>query len=105
MMRIPLAVALAAGTAAASAMVAVSGPAAAKAPTPAVDAVAQADAVVAARPAVLQASTYDAFQRRQVYTSQGLTYASYDRTYKGFPVKGGDFVVVTDSAGQARYTS
>nr|WP_308129013.1 hypothetical protein [Actinoplanes polyasparticus] len=33
------------------------------------------------------------------------TYAAYDRTYKGLPVKGGDFVVVTDDAGQTRYTS
>ncbi|GIF16315.1 M4 family metallopeptidase [Actinoplanes teichomyceticus] len=105
MVRTPLAVALAAGTVAASALVAVSGPAAAQAPAPSVDAVAQADAVVAARPAVLQAGKHDDFHRRQVYKSQGLTYASYDRTYKGFPVKGGDFVVVTDNAGQTRYTS
>ncbi|GIE91299.1 M4 family metallopeptidase [Actinoplanes regularis] len=105
MMRIPLAITLAAGTAAATALVAVSGPAAAQTPTPQVDAVAQADAVVAARPAALHAGAHDAFQRRQVYTSQGLTYASYDRTYKGLAVKGGDLVVVTDSAGQTRYTS
>src|SRR5690242_5551236 len=105
MARIPLVITLAAGTAAASALVAVTGPAAAKPPTPAADAVAVADAVVAARPAALRASKHDTFQRRQVYKSHGLTYASYDRTYKGLPVKGGDFVVVTDDAGQTRYTS
>ncbi|MFG1993990.1 M4 family metallopeptidase [Actinoplanes sp. NPDC048988] len=105
MLRKPLVFALAAGTAAASAMVAVSGPAAAQAPTPSVDAVAQADAVVAGRPSVLKAGAHDTFHRSQVYRSQGLTYAAYDRSYKGFPVKGGDFVVVTDDAGQTRYTS
>ncbi|WIM92470.1 M4 family metallopeptidase [Actinoplanes oblitus] len=105
MARIPLGIALAAGTAAASALVAVSGPAAAQAPTPAVDPVAQADAVVAARPAALKAGTHDAFQRSQVIQSQGLTYAAYDRTYKGLTVKGGDLVVVTDTAGRTRYTS
>ncbi|MCO8275184.1 M4 family metallopeptidase [Actinoplanes sp. TRM 88003] len=105
MARIPLVITLAAGTAAASALVAVTGPAAAKPPTPSADAVAVADAVVAARPAALRASRHDTFQRRQVYKSHGLTYASYDRTYKGLPVKGGDFVVVTDDAGQTRYTS
>ncbi|MBU2667842.1 M4 family metallopeptidase [Actinoplanes bogorensis] len=105
MVRTPLVIALAAGTAAASALVAVSGPAVAQPTAPAVDAVAAADAVVAARPSALRAGAYDTFQRRQVYKSQGLTYAAYDRTYKGFPVKGGDFVVVTDSAGATRYTS
>ncbi|BCJ48495.1 hypothetical protein GCM10010168_64400 [Actinoplanes ianthinogenes] len=105
MSRIPLGIALAAGTAAATALVAVSGPAAAQAPTPTVDPVAQADAVVAARPAALQAGSHDAFRRSQVIRSQGLTYAAYDRTYKGLQVKGGDLVVVTDNAGQTRYTS
>ncbi|GIF04963.1 M4 family metallopeptidase [Actinoplanes siamensis] len=105
MARKSLVIALAAGTAAASAMVAVSGPAAAQPTTPAVDAAARADAVVAARPAALKASAHDAFQRRQVIKSQGLTYSAYDRTYKGLAVKGGDLVVVTDDAGQTRYTS
>ncbi|AEV85803.1 peptidase [Actinoplanes sp. SE50] len=103
MARIPLGIALAAGTAAASALVAVAGPAAAKAPG--ADPVARADALVAARPAALHASAHDGFLRRQVIRSQGLTYAAYDRTYKGLSVKGGDLVVVTDSAGQTRYTS
>lgn len=105
MVRKSLVVALATGTAAASALVAVSAPAVAQPSAPAVDAVAQADAVVAARPAVLQASGHDAFRRSQVVQSQGLTYAAYDRTYKGLTVKGGDLVIVTDSAGQTRYTS
>ncbi|MGK5683606.1 M4 family metallopeptidase [Actinoplanes sp. URMC 104] len=105
MVRTPLGIALAAGTVAASALVAVSGPAAAQAPTPSVDAVAKADAVVASRPSVLRAGSHDTFRRHQVYRSAGLTYAAYERSYKGFPVKGGDLVVVTDNAGATRYTS
>ncbi|KUL23159.1 M4 family metallopeptidase [Actinoplanes awajinensis] len=105
MVRTPLSIAVAVGTVAASALVGVSGPAAAQPISPSVDAVAVADAVVAARPAALRAGAYDAFQRKQVYNSQGLTYAAYDRTYKGLSVKGGDLVVVTDTAGATRYTS
>ena len=105
MVRTPLATTLAAGTAVAATLVAVSGPATAQTPRPPVDAVAQADAVVAARPSVLRAGAYDSFHRRQVVQSQGLTYAAYDRDYKGLPVKGGDLVVVTDNTGATRYTS
>ncbi|GAA2873418.1 hypothetical protein Acy02nite_31140 [Actinoplanes cyaneus] len=105
MARKSLVVGLAVGTAAASALVAVSGPAAAQPAAPAVDAVAAADSVIAARPAALRAGAHDAFQRRQVLQSAGLTYAAYDRTYKGLAVKGGDLVVVTDNTGQTRYTS
>ena len=47
----------------------------------------------------------EAFVQHPVISSAGLQYIPYDRTYKGLPVKGGDFVVVTDSAGQVRYTS
>ncbi|MFI1993385.1 M4 family metallopeptidase [Actinoplanes sp. NPDC020271] len=105
MARKSLVVGLAVGTAAASALVAATGPAAAQPSAPAVDAVAAADSMIAARPAALHAGSHDAFQRRQVVQSAGLTYAAYDRTYKGLAVKGGDLVVVTDSAGQTRYTS
>lgn len=105
MTRKSLVIGLAVGTAAASALVAVSGPAVAQPTAPAVDAAAAADSVIAARPAALRASSHDAFQRRQVIQSQGLTYSAYDRTYKGLAVKGGDLVLVTDSAGQNRYTS
>ncbi len=61
---------------------------------------------VAARPAVLHASQNDAFIAHQVIsTPEGLQYVPYDRTYKGLPVVGGDFVVVTNSAGQVLSTT
>jgi Zn-dependent metalloprotease len=47
----------------------------------------------------------EAFVQHPVISSAGLQYVPYDRTYKGLPVLGGDFVVVTDAAGQVRYTS
>jgi Zn-dependent metalloprotease len=56
---------------------------------------------VAARPATLHASADDAFvQHAVISTREGLQYIPYDRTYKGVPVAGGDFVVVTDSSGR-----
>ncbi len=61
---------------------------------------------VAARPAVLHASKDDAFTAHSpVSTREGLQYVAYDRTYKGLPVYGGDFVVVTDSAGRVLSTT
>src|SRR4051794_17014784 len=57
--------------------------------------------LVASRPARLHASSADAFvQRSVVSTRDGLQYVPYDRTYKGLPVVGGDFVVVTRPDGQ-----
>ncbi len=64
-----------------------------------------ADAFVAGRPQVLRASSDEAFVQHQVISSSGLQYVPYDRTYKGLRVVGGDFVVVTDAAGQVKYTS
>jgi len=61
--------------------------------------------VVASRPQVLRASKYDAFTQASTLSSNGLYYVPYTRTYKGVPVKGGDFVVQTNAAGQAMYTS
>jgi zinc metalloprotease ZmpA len=107
--RTPLIIALAAGTAAASAMVAVAGPATAQENiTPAAAAANAANgaaALVAARPAVLQASSDDAFVQRKVISSGNLQFVQYDRTYKGLEVRGGDFVVVTNAAGATEYTS
>jgi len=106
--RTPLVVALAAGTVAAAAMVAVSGPATAKPSTPAelrAKAADSASALVAGRPAYLHATADDAFVQHPVISSAGMQYVPYDRTYKGLPVIGGDFVVMTDSAGNAKYTS
>ena len=65
-----------------------------------------AAAFVASRPAVLHASQSDAFIAHSVIsTPEGLQYVPYDRTYKGLPVYGGDFVVVTNSAGQPLSTT
>ncbi|GLY05113.1 zinc metalloprotease [Actinoplanes sp. NBRC 101535] len=107
--RTPVVIAVTAATAVASAMVAIAGPATAKKPLdPAAARVAAADAasaLVADRPAALQASDGEAFVQHQVITSENLQYVPFDRTYKGLPVIGGDFVVVTDNYGQAKYTS
>ena len=40
-----------------------------------------------------------------ISTREGLQYVPYDRTYKGLPVYGGDFVVVTDATGKVLSTS
>jgi Zn-dependent metalloprotease len=106
--RTSLILALAAGTAAASAAVAVAGPVTAQPVDPAAAAklaATKAETLVAARPAALQASEHDSFQQRKVFSSSGMQYVAYERTYKGLPVIGGDFVVAIDSAGQTRYTS
>ena len=106
--RTPLIIALATGTAVAAAMVAVAGPATATPLDPAAAAklaASKADSLVASKPAVLKASQYDTFQQKPVLTSHGLNYVPYTRTYKGLPVNGGDFVVMTDAAGQVKYTS
>jgi Zn-dependent metalloprotease len=69
-------------------------------------AVTAAQQLVAARPAVLHASADDVFQPHNVISStNGLKYVPYDRTYKGLPVVGGDFVVATNSAGKVLTTS
>jgi len=106
--RTSLIIALAAGTVAASAVVATTGPATAQPADPAASAklaATKADALVASRPSVLRASGHDTFQQRKVISSGGLQYVPYDRMYKGLRVIGGDLVVVTDAAGQTKYTS
>jgi Zn-dependent metalloprotease len=65
-----------------------------------------AAALVASKAAALHISKDDAFIAHKVIsTAEGLQYVAYDRTYKGLPVVGGDFVVVTNSAGQVLSTS
>jgi zinc metalloprotease ZmpA len=106
--RTPLVIALAAGTAAASAMVAVAGPATATPVDPAAAAkiaAAKADALVASKPAVLQVSSNDTFQQKPVISSHGLNYTPYTRSYKGLNVEGGDFVVMSDASGATKFTS
>ncbi|WP_343907406.1 M4 family metallopeptidase [Nocardioides aquiterrae] len=61
--------------------------------------------LVASPPVVLKASAHDAFRPRPVVSSHGIQYVPYDRTYRGLPVVGGDFVVVTDAAGRLLNTS
>ena len=64
-----------------------------------------ADSYVASRPSILHASADEAFVQHSVVSSGGTQYVPYDRTYKGLPVRGGDFVVVTDAAGNTKFTS
>src|SRR5262249_37333125 len=62
-------------------------------------AVASAEALVASNSAQLMGSPGEAYWRGNVITNSGLTYVPYNRTYRGIPVVGGDFVVVTNAAG------
>jgi Zn-dependent metalloprotease len=65
-----------------------------------------AERYVAGRPAKLHASGSDAFTRHAtIATREGLRYVPYTRTYKGVPVVGGDFVVVTRRDGTVLSTS
>ncbi|KAA2266532.1 M4 family peptidase [Solihabitans fulvus] len=65
-----------------------------------------AQSLVASRPAALHASADDTFQQHATISStNGLKYVPYDRTYRGLPVVGGDFVVATNSTGQVVGTS
>ncbi|WP_084557417.1 M4 family metallopeptidase [Hamadaea tsunoensis] len=59
-----------------------------------------ASSLVAGRPSYLHAGSNDAFVQKQVLSSAGLQYVPFERTFKGLPVKGGDFVIVTNSSGQ-----
>ncbi len=61
--------------------------------------------LVASPPARLHPSGRDAFQAHGVVSSHGLQYVPYSRTYRGLAVVGGDFVVVTDSAGRVLNTN
>lgn len=73
----------------------------AQAATPSVQALAAtaANAVVASHPAYLHASGGDAFVQHAVVPGTNAQYVPFDRTYRGLPVIGGDFVIVTDNAG------
>jgi Zn-dependent metalloprotease len=65
-----------------------------------------AQSLVASRPAALHASADDAFvQQSTISSTNGLKYVPYQRTYKGLPVVGGDFVVATNSTGQVVATT
>ena len=58
----------------------------------------------AARSACTPAAT-TRFRAQPVQSSSGLQYVPYERTYKGLPVVGGDFVVATDSDGNVLGTT
>ena len=108
--RIPLIIVLATATAGSLTMAVLSLSASAgQTPTAPVDSVklakSTAERVVASRPQVLHASKWDAYQQQAAVSYHNLTYVPYTRSYKGVPVVGGDFVVQTDAAGQAMYTS
>lgn len=62
--------------------------------------------LVASRAPQLKIGPHDGFAAPRVFTGQaGLQYVSYERTYRGLPVVGGDFVVVTDKSGHVLSTS
>jgi Zn-dependent metalloprotease len=106
--RTPVVVATVAATAAAAAAVALAGPATAQPTTPSSPEAAAAQAastLLAAPPAALHASSDEAFVQHAVISTDNLQYVPFDRTYKGVPVIGGDGVVVTDVAGQVKFTS
>ncbi len=47
----------------------------------------------------------DGFVAKPIQSSGGLQYAAYERTYRGLPVVGGDFVIATDESGKVLATS
>jgi Zn-dependent metalloprotease len=65
-----------------------------------------AQALIASKAPQLKISAHDGFSARPVISgAEGLQYSPFERTWKGLPVVGGDFVVVTDRAGQILTTS
>jgi Zn-dependent metalloprotease len=63
------------------------------------------DSFVKSKPSVIQPSADDAYVQQSVTALGAAKYIAYERTYKGLPVRGGDFVVVTDKSGATTYTS
>ncbi|MCQ0007986.1 hypothetical protein LUX73_27055 [Actinomadura madurae] len=73
-------------------------PAAPGKPDPRTLAAASADRLVAAKPATFKTAPKDRIVRRGVVSGlRGLQHVSYERTYDGLPVYGGDFVVTTNA--------
>ncbi|RKS78989.1 Zn-dependent metalloprotease [Actinomadura pelletieri DSM 43383] len=72
-------------------------------PDPKTAAVVSAERLIAGRVAELHPSKGDNYVRTQVVgTPWRLNYVAYERTYRGLPVVGGDFVVATDDQGHVR---
>jgi Zn-dependent metalloprotease len=68
-------------------------------------AAASAHRLIASDAPALKISSHDTFRALPVQSSHGIQYAAYTRDYRGLPVVGGDFVVVTDADGQVLTTS
>ncbi|GAA3207311.1 M4 family metallopeptidase [Actinocorallia longicatena] len=83
-----------------------SAPSAPTPPEPRAQAAAAADRLVSTKPARLRVSGKDRIARKDVVSGAGgLQYVSYERTYAGLPVYGGDFVVTTNATGGVLGTS
>ncbi|MDX6277366.1 MAG: hypothetical protein QOJ72_1494, partial [Nocardioidaceae bacterium] len=62
--------------------------------------------LVSSRAPQLHVSSGDDIKLDHVWSGpKGLQYSAYERTFKGLPVYGGDFVVTTDSEGRILGTS
>lgn len=67
---------------------------------------ASANRLIDRQAAPLKIGVNDRFSAGQVTsTPEGLQYVAFERTYRGLPVVGGDFVVVTDKGGEVLGTS
>lgn len=71
---------------------------------PAQRAAAAADRAVASGLDDLRVSPGETYRRTAVTAGAGMYYVTYERTYKGLPIVGGDAVVVTDANGRVRDT-
>ncbi|XVQ89048.1 M4 family metallopeptidase [Microbispora siamensis] len=71
---------------------------------PAQRAAAAADQAVASGLDDLRVSPNETYRRTAVTPGGGMYYVTYERSYKGLPMVGGDAVVVTDSNGRVRDT-
>ena len=64
-----------------------------------------AASLISSRLPALKISNHDGFVAKPVLRSDGINYVPYERTWRGLPVIGGDFVVVTDDEGHVLSTS
>ena len=64
-----------------------------------------ATSLIAQKLPALKIGRHDGFVAKPVLRSGNLSYVPYERTYRGLPVIGGDFVVVTDAEGHVLDTS
>ncbi|HZN18198.1 MAG TPA: M4 family metallopeptidase [Micromonosporaceae bacterium] len=104
--RTPITLALLAAATVGIAMVSVPASAVPSTPDAADPAAAAADALVASGNATLRKSPDDKIFRTGMQPGgNGLKYFSYERTYRGLPVVGGDLVVVTGATGAVLNTA